>query len=210
MYCVIGSGPASISAAMALVKRGLRVTILDGGRRLEPERQAVLDRLGGQKPEEWSAPDLDRLRGDDQSSRHGVDPLEADVRIGISVRRRGRAAGRGPEHSPFHYSMARGGLSNVWGASILPARQRDMEGWPIMRRGPRGALPRGAGVHAIDRRPRRARGTAPGLCGDGAAADAIAPDRGPAGRFAQAPRRRCGRPASTLAGRAWQSRRRDA
>jgi len=64
MYCVVGSGPASISAAMALVKRGLRVTILDGGKTLEPDRQAVLDRLAGQSPEAWSAPDLDRLRGD--------------------------------------------------------------------------------------------------------------------------------------------------
>jgi len=131
MYCVIGSGPAAIAAAMALVRRGLRVTILDGGRTLEADRQAVLDRMGAQTPEHWSAADLDRLRGDDQSSRHGsihskrtygseypyedvAEPLTAD-----------------PGRTPFHYSMARGGLSNVWGASILPSHQRDMEGWPI-------------------------------------------------------------------------------
>lgn len=131
MYCVVGSGPASISAAMALVQRGLRVTILDGGKTLEPDRQAVLDRLATQKPGQWSPPDLDRLRGDDQSSRHGsihskrtygseypyddiAEPLVAD-----------------PDHTPFHYSMASGGLSNVWGASILPSHQRDMDAWPI-------------------------------------------------------------------------------
>jgi choline dehydrogenase-like flavoprotein len=116
---------------MALVKRGARVTILDGGKRLEQGRQEVLERLGAQKPETWSAGDLDRLRGDDQSSRHGsihskrtygseypygdvAEPLMADR-----------------DHSPFHYSMARGGLSNVWGASILPSHQRDMDGWPV-------------------------------------------------------------------------------
>ena len=131
MYVVVGSGPASISAAMALVKRGLKVTILDGGKTLEPERQAVLDRLSGQSPEQWSTRDLDRLRGDDQSSRHGSIHSKRiygseypydDVAEPLVTER---------AHSPFHYSMARGGLSNVWGASILPARGADMEGWPI-------------------------------------------------------------------------------
>jgi choline dehydrogenase-like flavoprotein len=116
VYCVVGSGPASISAAMALVKRGLRVTMLDGGKALEPERKSVLDRLGGQKPDSWSAADLDRLRGDDQSSRHGsihskrtygseypyedvAEPLIADR-----------------DHAPFHYSMARyGGVADQRG-----------------------------------------------------------------------------------------------
>lgn len=131
MYCVVGSGPASISAAMALVKRGLRVTILDGGKRLEPERQAVLDRLGAQKPEAWSASDLDRLRGEDQSSRHGS--IHSKMTYGSEYPYEDVAAPlmADREHSPFHYSMARGGLSNVWGASILPSHARDMEGWPI-------------------------------------------------------------------------------
>jgi choline dehydrogenase-like flavoprotein len=35
------------------------------------------------------------------------------------------------EEPPFHYSEARGGLSNVWGASQLPARAEDIEDWPI-------------------------------------------------------------------------------
>ena len=30
-------------------------------------------------------------------------------------------------------SFARGGLSNAWGASVLPYRQEDMAGWPITR-----------------------------------------------------------------------------
>ena len=131
MYCVVGSGPASISAAMALVKRGLRVTILDGGKTLEPDRQAVLDRLAGQSPEAWSAPDLDRLRGDDQSSRHGSIHSKMTYGSEYPYDDVGEPLVAERSRSPFHYSMARGGLSNVWGASILPARTRDMEGWPV-------------------------------------------------------------------------------
>jgi len=131
MYCVVGSGPASISAAMALVKRGLRVTILDGGKRLEPERQAVLDRLAGQKPEAWSAPDLDRLRGEDQSTRHGAIHSKLTYGSEYPYDDVGEALMEERDRSPFHYSMARGGLSNVWGGSILPSHPRDMEGWPV-------------------------------------------------------------------------------
>jgi choline dehydrogenase-like flavoprotein len=131
MYCVVGSGPASIAAAMGLTKRGLRVTILDGGKTLEPEREAVLNRLASQKPEGWPAADLDRLRGEDQSSRHGA--IHSKLTYGSEYPYDDVAeplvADR--DHSPFHYSMARGGLSNVWGASILPSHPRDMEGWPI-------------------------------------------------------------------------------
>jgi len=131
MYCVVGSGPASIAAAMALVQRGLPVTILDGGKTLEPERKAALDRLASSTPAAWSPADLDRLRGDDQSSRHGAIhskrtygseyPYE-DIAEPFTIEK---------THGPFHYSMARGGLSNVWGASILPSHQLDMDRWPI-------------------------------------------------------------------------------
>jgi choline dehydrogenase-like flavoprotein len=131
MYCVVGSGPAAISAAMALVNRGMRVTILDGGRRLEPARQAVLERLAGQRPEGWSAADLDRLRGDDQSSRHGAIHSKRTYGSEYPYEDIAEPLMADRDHSPFHYSMARGGLSNVWGASILPAHPRDMEGWPI-------------------------------------------------------------------------------
>jgi choline dehydrogenase-like flavoprotein len=131
MYCVIGSGPAAISAAMALVKRGLPVTILDAGKRLEPERQGVLNRLAAEKPENWSAADLDRLRGDDQSNKHGA--IHSKMTYGSEYPYEDVAepliADRA--HAPFHYSMARGGLSNVWGASLLPSHQSDLADWPI-------------------------------------------------------------------------------
>jgi choline dehydrogenase-like flavoprotein len=116
---------------MALVKRGLPVTILDGGKTLEPGRQAVLDRLGAQKPEQWSAADLDRLRGDDQSSRHGAIHSKRTYGSEYPYEDIAEPLVTDPGHTPFHYSMACGGLANVWGASILPSHQRDMDAWPI-------------------------------------------------------------------------------
>lgn len=132
MRCiVVGSGPAAMAAAWALAGRGEEVLMLDGGKRLEPGRQAVLDRLGAQRPEGWSAADLDRLRGDDQTSKHGAIHSKRTYGSEYPYEDIGEPLTADPGHGPFHYSMARGGFSNVWGASILPARQADMEGWPV-------------------------------------------------------------------------------
>ena len=42
---VIGSGVAGVSAAGALIARGLTVTILDVGETLDVQRRALVDRL---------------------------------------------------------------------------------------------------------------------------------------------------------------------
>lgn len=132
MHCVVvGSGPAAMAAVMALVKRGARVTILDGGKRLEPERKAVLERLAGQKPEEWAEEDLERMRGDDQSERHGSIHSKKTYGSEYPYEDVAEPLQEDREQSPFHYSMARGGLSNVWGASLLPAHADDLADWPI-------------------------------------------------------------------------------
>ncbi|MFC1830300.1 FAD-dependent oxidoreductase [Thermodesulfobacteriota bacterium] len=46
MIYVIGSGPAGISAATALVNNGHEVTMLDVGFDLEPEQESIV-RLSG-------------------------------------------------------------------------------------------------------------------------------------------------------------------
>ena len=42
---VVGSGPAGVSAAHALVEKGRRVVMLDAGLRLEPERERAVEAL---------------------------------------------------------------------------------------------------------------------------------------------------------------------
>ena len=131
MFYVIGSGAASISAAMALAREGREVTILDAGKTLEPERQEVLNRLSRQEPPEWAPEDLDFLRGGDQKTRHGK--IHSKQTYGSEyVYEHGQDALRDdPGNAGFHYSMARGGLTNVWGASLAPYRAADIADWPV-------------------------------------------------------------------------------
>jgi len=130
MNYVIGSGPAGVAAAASLLDLGVPVTMLDAGGELEPDIQAAVDELGSRGPEEWSAGDRDRVKGPLRLNAEGaplklafgsdyiyrgVDTLQPVVADGVDAYR----------------ALAAGGLSVVWGASILPYSDADFEGWPI-------------------------------------------------------------------------------
>jgi|ERR1017187_5782408 flavin-dependent dehydrogenase len=65
---VVGSGPAGVSAAYSLLRKGFTVTMLDVGFRLELERQQVVDRLAAGMPETWDEKNLDDLRSSTKAS----------------------------------------------------------------------------------------------------------------------------------------------
>ena len=128
-YLVVGAGPAAAAAAMALTAAGRRVVVLDTGLALEGEREAARRRMAATVPALWSPADIaltsfsapgaggagyKQLFGSDLAFRDdGV--LELGMRPGVGARP----------------SYALGGLSNVWGAGVLPYAERDLSGWPI-------------------------------------------------------------------------------
>jgi choline dehydrogenase-like flavoprotein len=130
MIYVIGSGPAGIAATVALLDRGLAVTILDGGIELEEERKLVVSRLAAQSQEEWSAADLTEIKGGLQMKASGI-PLKLSYGSEFPYAETDSFIPRSGETLGIQPSLARGGLSNVWGAAMLPYRQEDILDWPI-------------------------------------------------------------------------------
>ena len=131
MIVVIGSGPAAIAATMALVQQGHRVTILDVGTCLEAERQEIVDRMAQQEPSNWAKDDLNAIIGQRSVSNEAV---HSKLSYGSSYSFDTRAAAvdvRWEKSAGFNHSLAQGGLSNVWGSSLLPYRQEDIIDWPI-------------------------------------------------------------------------------
>ncbi len=127
MYYIVGSGPSGIAAAQALLSRGLPVTMLDVGQTCDPARLAVVNELARQEPDAWESHRLAKIRGpapDSSAPRKlcfGSDfPYATDAELSL-------------EQAGTHclHSYAKGGLSNVWGASVLPARESDFAGWPV-------------------------------------------------------------------------------
>lgn len=124
---VIGSGPAGVATATGLLARGRSVTLVDVGVTLEPARAALRDALGVRGPADWTAADRTAWQAPQFASPPG------------RVRRYGSDFAMEPADATFadpggltlRASQAIGGLSNLWGAAILPYAAGDMAGWPI-------------------------------------------------------------------------------
>jgi choline dehydrogenase-like flavoprotein len=127
---VIGSGPSGVAAAKALTTAGHPVTLLDAGREIEPERMEAFDALGQSEPAQWSARDAEGVRGTFPVGIKSVGLKPAygslfpyavdDAELRVTLER--------AETLP---SLARGGLSNTWGASMLPFQASDIQDWPV-------------------------------------------------------------------------------
>ena len=130
MNIVLGSGPASVFCALALLRRGQSVLMIDPGESLEPDRKEIIDIADKTNKTNWSpelyslvkentAPDV---KGVPKKLVYGSDfPfrwLESDVSVSQSG-------------SDTLMSHAVGGLSNAWGANILPLLASDTETWPV-------------------------------------------------------------------------------
>jgi choline dehydrogenase-like flavoprotein len=127
---VIGSGPAGVACAKALLDRGRQVTMLDVGMTLEPERLRLVEKLRASPPEQWSPADLAAYQAGMNPDVGGV-PLKLVYGSDFAYR-------EAEEHLRVHYdnvgvrpSFAKGGLSNVWGAAMMPFLDRDVADWPL-------------------------------------------------------------------------------
>ncbi|MCX7120282.1 MAG: GMC oxidoreductase [Gammaproteobacteria bacterium] len=123
-YIIIGSGPAGVSAAKALLDRGVDVTMLDAGVELEPARQAILSQL----QLTWNEQEYDSLKHainteDNLKLSYGSDYPYQYVSDFLNITT--------DKNTYCMPSFARGGLSNLWGAYVSSYDNDDLKKWPI-------------------------------------------------------------------------------
>ena len=130
MIYVIGSGLSGVSAAVALVNRGARVSIIDVGFDLEREKSEMVHQLQAVDKDEWDPDAISAFKENVVVHSGGVDVKYV---YGSNYPYRGMDC-----HQPVKMegakmvrTLARGGLSTVWGGSILPYRDCDISDWPI-------------------------------------------------------------------------------
>ncbi len=127
---IIGSGPTAAAAAHALCKLGLHVTVLDAGDRIEPRRTDAFAELARSPPEDWPPGLAARARGA-FAADVGHIPLKPAYGSLSHYALNDLDLPLVNEGADVVSSLAYGGLSNAWGASMLPFRQRDIEHWPF-------------------------------------------------------------------------------
>ena len=130
---VIGSGPAGTACARALLRHGVRVTMLDVGDDLDPGRQALVTELSQRPPSAW-APEQVAIATDNPTIESRAIPRKLLF---------GSDFFYAPDLPYWHTeakgvaattSFARGGFSVAWGAAMLPADDCDMADWPLKRK----------------------------------------------------------------------------
>jgi hypothetical protein len=115
---------------MALVTKGIPVTMLYAGLELEKGHAEVVRLLAARNKQDWDEESVSILRKDADPSPRGV----ALKRVyGSDFPYRGMR-----DYQPvqlvgvkMYRILAKGGLSNVWAASILPFQDTDILDWPI-------------------------------------------------------------------------------
>src|SRR5258706_9534997 len=130
MHCVIGSGPAGVACAKALLARGARVLMLGAGLELDPARAQIVRQCGGTKPAKWNPGQIAALKGGMAADATGV-PLKLVFGSDFPYRETEEKIPWRNHGTGLKPSLALGGLSNVWGAAMLPYRETDIARWPV-------------------------------------------------------------------------------
>lgn len=130
IYCVVGSGPAGISCARALLAANKEVMIVEPGLRIEPERRAAAVALRASPLSDWTPAATSFMREGLTAGAAGI-PLKLAFGSDYPYRHVAGATSMIIEGADTKPSYACGGLSNVWGNSILPYAQRDIADWPV-------------------------------------------------------------------------------
>jgi choline dehydrogenase-like flavoprotein len=130
-HCVIGSGPAGAACASALLAPGAQVLMLDAGIELESDRAETVRALSQKEPVAWPPAQAAALHGGKGDNLKGL-PHKKLFGSDFPYREtEAKIPWRGDD--ALRPSLALGGLSNVWGATMLPLRESDIPDWPIQR-----------------------------------------------------------------------------
>jgi len=127
---VIGSGPAGVAAAFSLVKQGVEVTMIDVGEESEPQRRDTVDELYAAEFERWNPKAVEKLRAGMSADTAGI-PQKLVYGSDYPYRDLGQIGRLETSGVECLMSGAKGGLSNAWGANLMPYHGRDIDDWCV-------------------------------------------------------------------------------
>ena len=110
--------------------RGAHVLMLDAGIKLEPERARIVSELGQKKSSEWPSSQISTVHGESDADLKGL-PVKKLFGSDFPYRESMEKIPWRGQNVAVCPSLGFGGLSNVWGAAMLPLRDDDITNWPI-------------------------------------------------------------------------------
>jgi choline dehydrogenase-like flavoprotein len=128
--CVLGSGPTATVCAHTLSQAGMRVTILDVGLEIDEQSTALLDEYRTSADAVGLVDSIHRLRAG-HAELSTVQPgkyLFGSDHVYRTIPETEVSFG---DDSVVRSSLAKGGLSSVWGATVSTVVAKDIADWPI-------------------------------------------------------------------------------
>jgi choline dehydrogenase-like flavoprotein len=104
--------------------------MLDAGIQLEPERARLVQALSQTAPDQWRPEDVQRLKEGMNPAVSGI-PRKRVFGSDYPYRDAVQHLGLACDGVGLEASLALGGFSTVWGASMLPCLEGDVTDWPI-------------------------------------------------------------------------------
>ena len=126
MFIVVGSGPAGVAVTIALLSRGHKVTMLDNGQKIDKRFELVKSAIASCQSNMKKKELVEVLK---EPGRKAFTSNEDQKKLAYGSRFP-YCNDYTQNNSCITQSHAYGGLSNVWGAAILPYRDSEYEGWP--------------------------------------------------------------------------------
>ena len=127
-YIVVGSGISGVSCATALIKKkNVKVLMIDVGYELEKKIKAKVNKLYNLDYKKWPK----KIFNNSQNEYHKGIPLKKIFGSDYIYKT--------PRPYKFAYnskiglrpSFAKGGFSNIWGATVMPFYKNDILDWPL-------------------------------------------------------------------------------
>lgn len=104
--------------------------MLDAGLKLEAPRAQAVEQLGASAPAGWDPKLVAMLKGELAAGPGGL-PQKLSFGSDFPYRDGEKLLNCTFDGVGLRPSLAQGGLSNVWGAAMLPYLDADLDGWPI-------------------------------------------------------------------------------
>lgn len=130
LMCVIGSGPSGVACAHTLLKAGHQVELIDVGFALEAESQNLLSTYRAEKNTDEIIKNIHRLRQKHRNQSH-VQPVKALFGSEHPYKVIQDTFVEADDKAVVRSSLAKGGFSTVWGATVSTVVPKDIEDWPI-------------------------------------------------------------------------------
>lgn len=127
---MIGSGPAGTAVAAALIKQGTDVTIVDAGIEMPTAIKERANQFHRASTNDWAG-HWQQLSVAANAKKSGGIPLKTVQGSTFPYDEATENIGLDPASTALRPSYARGGLSNVWGGSILPFQKKHISDWPL-------------------------------------------------------------------------------